>query len=411
MTPKKIARMTSFLSVLLIFNFFLSYSQNISRLTFPTEKLQVREPKILPADRLPELYLPLLEGKKVAILANHTAMVGEIHLLDFLIDNKIEVVKIFAPEHGFRGDVDRGKFTGTYVDEKTGIIVEEMFGMSKKPKPEQMSGIDVVVFDIQDVGVRFYTYISSMHVMMDACAKFGVEFIVLDRPNPLGDYVDGPVRKPSQKSFLGMHAIPIVHGLTVGELAQMINGEGWLESGKKCNLTVIKAKNYDHSKSYSLPVKPSPNLPNDVSIRLYPSLCLFESTHVSIGRGTEIPFQIIGYPKPNFGSFTFVPRDIAGMQTNPEHEGKTCFGIDLRDVPITETKFTLKYFIEFADKFSSRKAMITNRAWFNKLVGNTELYNQICSGMSEAEIRKTWQKELEAYKILRKKYLLYPDFE
>jgi len=386
-------------------------SQIVTRFSTDTETLVAKEPAIFPADMLSDDYLPQLKGKRVALLANNTAMVGDVHLLDFLLKNKINVVRIFAPEHGFRGDVDRGKSFGSYTDEKTGIRVEQMFGLDRKPTAEQVLDIDIVVFDIQDVGVRFYTYISSMHVMMDACAQFGVEFMVLDRPNPLGDYVDGPIRQESQKSFLGMHPIPLVHGLTVGELALMINGEGWLECGKPCLLTVINAKNYTHSRLWSLPVKPSPNLPNEVSVRLYPSLCLFESTHVSIGRGTDIPFQIIGYPEEKFGTFTFVPQDKPGMQLNPEHEGKTCYGIDLRNVSVSETKFTLRYFLEFADKFPRRAAMITNKRWFNLLVGNEQLYKQITSGMSEADIRKTWQTDLDKYKIMRKKYLLYPDFE
>jgi uncharacterized protein YbbC (DUF1343 family) len=246
--------------------------------------------------------------------------------------------------------------------------------------------------------------------MMEACAETGTEFIVLDRPNPLGDYVDGPVLKEEFRSFVGMHSIPIVHGLTVGELAMMINGEKWLKDSLKCDLIVIKAKNYTHADTRSLKVKPSPNLPNDLSIRLYPSLCFFEATELSIGRGTEFPFQVIGYPDSTFGDFMFIPEDVPGMQTDPVQEGKKCYGIDLRNEN-SDVKFTLHYLIDFAEKFTTRSDMITNRNWFNLLAGNSELAEQIISGMSETEIRSGWENDLKEYKKMRKKYLLYLDFE
>lgn len=372
------------------------------------KKHKCKLPVIYPADMLTDQYLPLLKNKRVALLANQTAMIGNEHLLDFLLKKNVQIVKIFAPEHGFRGNIDRGKRFGSYIDEKTGIPVEEMFGMNRKPSAEQLSNVDIVVFDIQDVGVRFYTYISSMHVMMEACAETDTEFLVLDRPNPLGDQTDGPLRESSQKSFLGMHPIPVVHGLTVGELAGMINGEGWLKGGIKCKLKVIKAKNYRHGRLWELRVKPSPNLPNHISVRLYPSLCFFEATKVSIGRGTDMPFQVIGYPDSSFGKFSFTPKDKAGMQLNPVQEGKTCYGIDLRDIE-PDSKFTLKYFIKFADKFPRRQQMISNPRWFNLLAGNTTLYKQIISGKSEEEIRESWQEDLKAYRKMRAKYLLYPE--
>jgi len=369
----------------------------------------VKEEKTEAGDKQYSKYLPLLKGKKIAIVANQTSVIDSIHLLDFLLSENVNVVKIFALEHGFRGTVDRGQNFPTEIDKKTGIRIVAMYGKTRKPKAEQLADIDIVIFDIQDIGVRFYTYISSMHLLMEACAENSKKLIILDRPNPLGFYIDGPVLKPEFKSFVGMHPIPIVHGLTVGELALMINGEGWLKNGLKCDLTVIKAKNYKHSQKPHLRIKPSPNLPNDQSILLYPSLCFFEATRVSIGRGTKFPFQVIGYPDVSFGNFSFIPEDIPGTQMNPVQEGKTCYGIDLRKT--NNVKFTLKYFIDFYNKFSDKSMFITRKKWFNLLAGNSELYTQIMSGMSEDAIRKTWQKDLNTYKKMRKKYLLYLDFE
>jgi len=290
-----------------------------------------------------------------------------------------------------------------------GTTYKILFEGKNKDLKEKIDSV-LHAFDIQDVGVRFYSYISSMHYMMEVCAENNKKLIILDRPNPLGDYVDGPILNIKYRSFVGMHPIPIVHGMTVGELALMINGEGWLKGGKKCDLEGIKVKNYDHSKLWHLNVKPSPNLPNDIAVRLYPSLCFFEATEVSIGRGTNFPFQVIGYPDKRFGDFTFIPKDIAGMQMNPVQEGKTCYGIDLQNRKL-DVFFSLKYIIEFAEKFENKEDMITNRNWFNLLAGNSILADQIIKGMTEEEIRKTWQKDIEAYKIMRKKYLLYDDFE
>lgn len=376
------------------------------------EKTTISAPKadtIKPAALLPEKYLPLLRQKKVALIANQTARVNDKHLLDFLLENKIEVVKIFSPEHGFRGQLERGKTYDKSIDEKTGLPIVPMYGRTRKPKAKDLQGVDVMVFDIQDVGVRFYTYISSMHLAMEAAAENNVDFIVLDRPNPLGDYVDGPVLQLKFKSFVGMHPIPVVHGLTVGELAQMINGEAWLANGLKCNLSVVKCENYKHNKTWSLAVKPSPNLPNDLSIRLYPSLCFFEATNVSIGRGTKFPFQVIGYPDSSLGNFSFTPKDLPGFQTNPIQENKICYGEDLRNEDLKH-KFSLKYFIKY---FNTLKAsgtdIITRPKWFNLLAGNDSLLKQIRQGQSESEIRNSWSKDLEEYKKIRKKYLLYPD--
>ena len=361
------------------------------------------------AERLQE-YLHLLKGKRIALVVNQTGLVQDIHLVDFLIEQDVNIIKIFAPEHGFRGNIDRGKHFNTDIDEKTGIPIVAMYGKNRKPSKEQLFDVDVIIFDIQDVGVRFYTYISSMHYVMEACAENNKKLIVLDRPNPLGDYIDGPVLDLKYQSFVGMHQIPIVHGLTIGELAMMINGEGWLKNGITCDLEVVKVENYNHNKPWSLAVKPSPNLPNDMSIRLYPSLCFFEATNVSIGRGTSFPFQVIGYPDKIFGDFSFVPKDIPGMQMNPVQENKTCYGIDLR-AENDHTYFTLKYIIDFAKKFKNKDDLITKKSWFNLLAGNNTLAEQIISGMNEEQIRDTWKNELESYKTLRKKYLLYVDFE
>jgi uncharacterized protein YbbC (DUF1343 family) len=357
-----------------------------------------------------EEYFPLLSGKNIAVVTNQTGVINNQHLVDFFIENNLKITKVFSPEHGFRGNIDRGKEFSDSIDGKTGLPIIALYGKNKKPTAVQLQDVDVVVFDIQDIGVRFFTYISTLHYVMEACAENGKHLVILDRPNPLGHYVDGPILKPEFKSFVGMHPIPVVHGLTVGELALMINGESWLEYGVKCKLTVIKAKNYTHSSKWSLSIKPSPNLPDDIAIRLYPSLCFFEATDVSIGRGTQMPFKIIGYPDKKFGDYSFIPHDITGMQTNPLHEGKNCYGINLQNETPDQT-FTLKYFLEFADKFEKRADMITRVNWFNLLAGNNELYHDIINGLNESEIRKKWQKELDDYKRLRKKYLLYPDFE
>ncbi|NPA45424.1 MAG: DUF1343 domain-containing protein [Chlorobi bacterium] len=374
-------------------------------------KEQIKDTTIKVAAERSELYLPLLKDKKVALVVNQTSTVKNKHLVDFLLENNINVIKIFAPEHGFRGNIDRGEHFSNNVDKKTGLPIIAMYGKNRKPKAEQLKDIGIIIFDIQDVGVRFYTYISSMHYVMEACAENNKKLIILDRPNPLGDYVDGPVLQAKFKSFVGMHQIPVVHGLTVGELAIMINEEGWLKNSIKCDLEIIKIKNYNHSKHWSLPIKPSPNLPNDVAIRLYPSLCFFEATNISIGRGTKFPFQVIGYPDKKFGNFTFTPKDIPGMQINPLHENKICYGINLQNTNPDTTFFTLKYIIDFASKYNNKNEFISKRNWFNLLAGNDILAKQIISGMNEKEIRQTWKNDLDKYKLLRKKYLLYTDFE
>lgn len=354
-----------------------------------------------------EDYIPLLKGKKVGLLVNHTSLVGTSHLVDTLIAQNIEVTKIYAPEHGFRGTADAGEHVASDIDSKTGIPVISLYGKNKKPSAEDLNNIDVVVFDIQDVGVRFYTYISSMHYMMEACAENGVKMLVLDRPNPNGDYFDGPVLKKEFQSFVGMHPIPVVHGLTVGELANMINGEGWLKDSAKCDLTVIKMDNYRHDMPYSVPVKPSPNLPNDLSIRLYPSLCFFEATVISVGRGTHMPFQVIGNPDPRFGSFKFTPKSIDGMSKHPLHENKVCYGIDLRNRKL-DHQFRIDYVVYMYGASGCQMDFFSRRRWFNLLAGNDTLLKKIEDLWSIEEIKDSWKTELDAYSKLRSQYLLYP---
>ncbi|MGC9353992.1 MAG: exo-beta-N-acetylmuramidase NamZ family protein [Mariniphaga sp.] len=358
----------------------------------------------------PDKYLQLLQNERVGLVVNHTSLVREIHLIDFLQQNDVEVVKIFAPEHGFRGDAPAGETIKDGVDSKTGIPVVSLYGDTRKPLPEHLTGVDVMVFDIQDVGCRFYTYISTLHLVMEACAENDKPLIVFDRPNPNGDYVAGPILKPEFQSFVGMHPIALVHGCTVGELAQMINGEKWLETENKCELTVIPVANYSHNMAYSLPVPPSPNLPNNLAVRLYPSLCFFEATSVSVGRGTDFPFQVLGGPKPELGDFSFTPRSIPNAAVNPLNEGKVCYGIDLRQLEEIP-QFTLKYFLYFYNKYENKKEFLTRERWLNLLAGTDKLIALIRQGLSEAEIVKSWQPEMEEYKRVRKKYLLYPDFE
>ncbi|MCF6206733.1 MAG: DUF1343 domain-containing protein [Sulfurovum sp.] len=392
------------LSILLLITLSATIACSNVRTQEKSSKTIEEKPIIMGAEQY-DNYIPLLKNKRVALVVNQSSLIKNKHLVDFLLEKGIKIQKIFAPEHGFRGNIDRGKHINNEIDEKTGLPIVSMYGKNRRPTDEQMADVDIMIFDIQDAGARFFTYISSMHEAMEACAKNNIPFLVLDRPNPLGDYVDGPVRQEKFKSFVGMHPIPIVHGLTVGELAKMINGEHWLENGKKCDLTVIPMKNYKHSMHYSLPVKPSPNLPNDLSIRLYPSLCFFEATEVSIGRGTNFPFQVVAYPDPDFGDSLFVPHDLPGMQMNPIQEGKVCYGVDLRNAKPDTVYFTLKYVIDFAKKFREKgDTLVTKVHWFNLLAGNDVLLKQINEGLSEKEIKASWKKDLDEFKKMRKKY-------
>lgn len=359
------------------------------------------------ADRL-ELYLPLLEGKSVGLMGNQTSVVGNEHLVDVLLENGVDLRFAFAPEHGFRGNIERGESVSNDVDEKTGLPLYTLYGRNDKAD-SIVSSVDVMIFDLQDVGARFYTYITSMHHVMQLCANHGKKLIVLDRPNPNGDQVDGPVRKDDKfKSGVSYHKIAMIHGLTVGELAHMINGEGWLDDGVQCDLEVIPVANYDHSMPYELPVIPSPSLPNHLSVRLYMSLCLFEGTDVSVGRGTDWPFQVVGYPHPDLGDFTFTPGVRDGMALHVEGQGQVNYGIDLRGLDPDEQTFTLKYILDFYHNMPEGVEFFTRPDFFDKLAGTDELRKQIIAGLTEEEIRASWNDDLQAYREMRKKYLLYP---
>jgi len=377
-------------------------------LIFPCAFSQPANPKegkiIVGAEQL-DVLLPRLQGKRVGLLVNNTSKVGETHLVDTLRNLRVNLKEIFSPEHGFRGNAADGELISNSEDTKTGLKITSLYGDNKKPTPEQLAEVDVVIYDIQDVGARFYTYISSLHYMMEACAEQGKKLIVLDRPNPNAGYIDGPILRPELKSFVGMHPLPIVYGMTVGELAQMINGEGWLQTGKKCDLEIIPLRNYTHQKSYALPVKPSPNLPNDHAVALYPSICLFEGTVISLGRGTTSPFEVVGNPELKGQPFQFTPITIQGMSKNPPYENKICYGLDLRNEK-TENKISLRYLIYMYQHYPDKGKFFT--PYFAKLAGTPELEEQIKKGFTEEQIRVTWQKDLDTYKIKRSKYLLYP---
>jgi uncharacterized protein YbbC (DUF1343 family) len=354
-------------------------------------------------------YLPQLNGKRVGLVVNHTTIFPNgTHLADSLVAMGVNVKTIFAPEHGFRGEASAGATIKDGKDAKTGLPIVSLYGKNKKPSPEQLKDLDVVLFDIQDVGVRYYTYPSTMHYVMEACAENGKECIVLDRPNPNGDYVDGPVLDRKFASFVGMNPVPVVHGLTSAELALMINGEGWLEGKKSCNLTVVPCTGYTHDMVYDLPVKPSPNLPNLQSIRLYPSICLFEPTIVSVGRGTDMQFQVIGAPNKVFGSFTFTPQDKPGAM-DPPNEGKVCYGQDLRQVDTRDLGFSLKYVLDFYRDALDKSKFFTSESFFDKLAGTDMIRKMIVAGKSEKEIREAYTPALNEYKEMRKKYVLYAD--
>jgi uncharacterized protein YbbC (DUF1343 family) len=352
-----------------------------------------------------DLLLPKLKNKNVGLVVNHTSIVGKTHLADTLRALGVSIKKVFAPEHGFRGAAADGEKINDGKDSKTGLPILSLYGANRKPTPEQIADLDVLIFDIQDVGARFYTYISTLHYVMEAAAENGKKVIVLDRPNPNGHYVDGPILDSLLKSFVGMHPIPIVHGLTVGELAMMINGEGWLTNKAKCDVEVIKLQNWTHADFYSLPIRPSPNLPNDQAIRLYPSLCLFEGTQISVGRGTQIPFLILGNPELKNMPFEFTPKAIPGMSNEPPHQNKVCYGIDLREAE-TEPHINLKYLLDFYKLYPGKEKFFISS--FNRLAGTPVLQQQIKDGLTEEQIRQSWQKGLEDYKKMREKYLLYP---
>jgi uncharacterized protein YbbC (DUF1343 family) len=360
--------------------------------------------RVLPGVFQTNDYLPQLKGKRIGVVANQTSRFDETHLVDSLLALGIQVKKVFSPEHGFRGVADAGEKVQSDIDAKTGIPLVSLYGKNKKPTLEQLSEIDLMVFDLQDVGVRFYTYISTLHYVMEACAEGGIPLILLDRPNPNADYIDGPIRKDAQKSFIGMHPVPVVYGMTIGEYGQMINGEGWL--AKPCDLTVIKLLHYTHQTAYSLPVAPSPNLRTDNAVAWYPSLCFFEGTVVSVGRGTPFPFEVAGHPDMTAGDFSFTPKPSLGAK-DPLHNGKICHGFDYRD-QVAPRKLTLEPVIAFYKAMSpSQPHFFLKNNFFNLLAGNDELRTQIELGLTEDEIRASWQKDLETFSVTRKKYLLY----
>ena len=357
-----------------------------------------------------DLYLPQLADKKVAMMVNQTSVIEGTHIVDLLIEKGIAVQKIFAPEHGFRGTADAGEKLEDGRDAKTGLPLISLYGKKKKPNQEDLEDIDIIIFDIQDVGARFYTYISSMHYLMEACVENGKQFMVLDRPNPNGHYVDGPMLDPDFSSFVGMHPIPVVHGMTVGEYAQMVNGEGWLSDGQQCELTVIPCKNYDHQDFYELPIKPSPNLPNIRSIYLYPSLCFLEGTQVSVGRGTNTQFQVYGHPDFTDMPYAFTPVPMPGAKY-PKLKEKECYGLNLTKVSLEElqkkARLDLSYLINAYKAFPEKEKFFLKTNFIDKLAGSDALRKAIIAGKTEEEIRATWQEDLAVFRANRAKYLLY----
>ena len=386
-------------------------------------KNETQHQEIIVGANQTDAYLSYLKGKHIGIVANQTSVIfkktddmfstnsknshndGYEHLVDSLLALKINIVNVFAPEHGFRGTADAGEHIKDGIDTKTGLPIVSLYGENKKPKPEQLKNIDIMIFDIQDVGTRFYTYISSLHYVMEACAEAHVPLIILDRPNPNGQYIDGPVLEMENKSFVGMHPIPVTHGMTIGEYAYMINGEKWLKNGVQCELKVIPIKNYAHKMVYSLPIKPSPNLPNDKSIKFYPSLCFFEGTNVSVGRGTDKQFQVFGSPYLNKKKcdYSFTPQPNLGAK-HPLHQGKVCYGMNLSHIN-TLKGLDLSYLIN-AYQSTENKSEFFN-PFFTKLAGSKKLQQQIETGLSETEIKASWQKDLKTFRVKRANYLIY----
>jgi len=376
------------------------------------------ENKMLTGAEQTEKYLPLLKGKRVGMVVNPTSIIGNQTVVDSLLKRGINIVKIFGPEHGFRGDASAGISVDDAVDAKTGIIAVSLYGKNSTPTAADLADIDVMVFDIQDVGVRFYTYINTLQHVMEACAENNKEVLILDRPNPNGFYIDGPILDPKLASGIGLQPIPIVHGLTVGEYALMLNGEGWLKNKLKCKINIIKLTNYNHDMPYNLPIKPSPNLNTDQSILLYPTLCLFEGTYISQGRGTQFPFTVLGAPalKGKY-TFNFTPRSIKGMAETPLHLNQASYGLDLRNYDTDEIrhdkKLKLEWLLELYQAYPNKADFFNNKlskqmGSFDKLAGVYTLKQQIIAGKSEKEIRASWEPGLTAYKNMREKYLLYP---
>ncbi|MGB0368131.1 MAG: exo-beta-N-acetylmuramidase NamZ family protein [Flavobacteriales bacterium] len=413
LSPLSLSLMTNIIKYLLVLLAFSACSQPApapqSLAVKPSTEI-VAKPLRLGAE-CTEIYLPLLEDKTVGIIANQTSTIGTAHLVDSLVALGVNVKSVFAPEHGFRGNASAGAKIKDGIDDKTGLPILSLYGSNYKPSAKKLKGLDVVVFDIQDVGARFYTYISTMSHMMEACAENGISMLVLDRPNPNGHYVDGPILKKEFSSFVGLHEIPIVHGMTVGEYAKMVNGEGWLKNGVQCDLTVIEMENYNRNEAYELPIAPSPNLPNQKAIYLYPSLCFFEGTEVSEGRGTDKPFQQFGYPKMPNGNTKFTPKSIDGVAKYPKLENKKCNGIDLSEMPLDSLRnlkqINLAWLISTYQDYP-KKDKFFKADFFDKLAGSSELRKQIIAGKSAEEIRDTWAEGLSQFEETRKKCLLYP---
>lgn len=380
----------------------------LSEITSKTESTSAFSKPIVAANRIAE-YLPLLSNKKIGIVANQTSVIfsnkGFTHLVDSLVSLDVNIQKVFAPEHGFRGTADAGELVKDGIDTKTGIPIISLYGKNKKPSETQLANLDILIFDIQDVGARFYTYISTLHYVMEACAELNLPLIILDRPNPNGHYVDGPILKLENQSFVGMHPIPIVHGLTIGEYAQMINGERWLDHQVQCNITVIKMANYNRAIIYDLPIKPSPNLPNAKSINLYPSLCFFEGTNVNAGRGTDKQFQIFGSPYLNKEKyiFTYTPVSNEGAKY-PKHNNKLCYGLNLNDSE-TLNHIKLEWLIDAYNNTEDKVSFFND--FFVKLSGDDTLEKQIKKGLSANKITKSWQTDLDKFKKMSSQYMLY----
>ena len=375
-------------------------------IVFPFSPSFCQKQIITGADQYEE-YIPYLKNKKIGVVAHKASRITkekQAHLVNFLIEKQIDVKTIFAPEHGYEGRADDGNLLPDSNDKTTGLKIISLYGKTKKPLPMHLKGIDLIIFDLQDVGARFYTFLSTLHYVMEACAEANIPLLLLDRPNPNGHYVDGPVLDLKFKTFVGMHPVPIVHGMTLGEYAKMINGEGWLAENLKCELKIIKVKNYTHKTKYILPIRPSPNLPNSKSISLYPSLCLLEPTSISIGRGTEKQFQIYGHPNFPESKFTFKPNPNFGSK-NPKWNGETCFGVSLENLKVLN-QLDLRWLIDAYNKLPKNNVFFKNS--FERIAGNSQLREQIINNIPINEIRKSWEPELTNYKNMRKKYLIYP---
>lgn len=358
-----------------------------------------------------EEYLPILYGKNIGVVANNTSIVWHTDLVDTLLSLNVNVKIIFSPEHGYKGNYGAGVKLGN--DSISGLKIVSLYGEHRRPDREDLEDLDLIVYDIQDVGVRFYTYISTMTYVMEECARYNIPFLVLDRPNPNGFYVDGPVLDTVYSSFVGLHPVPVVYGMTIAEYARMINEEGWLKDGLKCDLSWVTCENWDHRKYYELPVKPSPNLPNMTSVFLYPSLCFFEGTKISLGRGTDFPFQVYGHPEYKTTDFSYTPMSIPGASVNPKYLGEECFGVDLTSLPNSffwdNRGIILHWLLDAYEQLGNTDDFFTG--YFVKLAGNEKMQEQIENGASANVIRAGWKKEIDAFKTIRKKYLLYKDFE